>query len=171
MARTAKGGGTRGPIATPTHLKLAPDATVDEEKAAPRSVAELPATRSRPELPAGMTVTEVRLWEQLVDALDKAGLIGGCDGLTVEMAVRHYAAAVAAHKRLKREGVTIYDEKNQRHAKNPASYVFKEHSEAFRAYAGMLGLSFAARARIAVPERTGGIGDSDGEVNPFEPTG
>lgn len=170
MARQAKGAGTRGPLATPTHLKLAqPDP--EETEQAPRSVAELPATRSRPAMPAGMTLSQQRLWEQLVDALDKAGLIGGCDGLTVEMAVRHYDAAVAAHKKLKREGIVLYDEKNNRHAKNPASYVFKEHSEAFRAYAALLGLSFAARARIAVPERTGGIGDSDGEANPFEPTG
>lgn len=167
MARQAKGGGSRGPLPQPAHLKLAPGSLPSDEPAEPLSVADLVPT-GRPDVPSGMTVGELKVWTQLVDALERAGLIAECDGLTVELAVRHYCAAQAAHKTLKRSGSSVHDDKNKREAKAPASAVFLQHSAAFREYAKLLGLSYAARARIA-PEEGAGGGRSSG--NPFEPTG
>lgn len=169
MARKAQGGGERGPLATPSHLKLAPG-TPDADEAGPSSLNDV-VPSGRPEMPAGMTIAEQRVWTQLVDALAAAGLIAQCDGLTVELAVRHYCAAAAAHKTLKRSGSSILDEKNKREAKAPASTVFLQHSAAFREYAKLLGLAFAVRARI--PGDTGeGASGGNGARNPFEqPTG
>jgi P27 family predicted phage terminase small subunit len=160
MPRRAEGGGTRGPLPTPSHLKLAPGST--EAEAAPINVAENTPVGA-PERPDGMTAAEVKVWDQLVEALDQAGLIARCDGLTVELAVRHYVAAVAAHKRLKRTGPVIHDDKNKRDAKSPASQVFRDHSAAYLEYARMLGLGLAARARIPLAEG----GDGGGTGNPF----
>lgn len=164
MARTAKGGGSRGAIAQSAHLKLAAGATTPEGDEVPLSAAATVPSK-RPEMPTGMTLAEQRAWEQLADALAEAGLIAACDGYTLELAVRHYCAAVAAHKNLKRNGPTIYDDKNKRYAKNPASQLFREHSQMYAEYAKLLGLAFAARARIPVaPE-----GGESGSSNPFSP--
>lgn len=166
MPRTAKGGGERGPLKTPDHLKLAPPP--EGAPAAPTAVSDI-VPAGRPEMPSGMTVAEQRIWTQLVDALVAAGIVAACDGLTIELAVRHYCAAAAAHRTLKRSGASIRDDKNKRDAKAPASAVFMQHSQAFREYAKLLGLSFAARARIEAPD---GGAHGDGTRNPFQqPTG
>ena len=102
------------------------------------------------------------LWDATVDALDEAGLITAVDGPTLELALRHYLAAVAASDDLLESGSTLHDDKNERDMKNPASQVFRDHSTAYLEFAKQLGLSFVARARVTMAK-----GDADEDGNPF----
>lgn len=143
----------------PNHLKPVPD-----KDAKPGSVADTvrPVMPPKPEaLPERVSA----LWDQVGAALDDEGLIAACDGPTLELALRHYVAAVAASDDLAGEP-RLYDDKNQRPMKNPSSQVFRDHSTAYLEYAKQLGMSFAARARIPVKES-----DGSGEANPFATTG
>lgn len=118
--------------------------------------------RSRPTKPADMPDALSTLWDSTVEALDEAGLITPVDGPTLELALRHYLAAVAASDDLLALGSTLHDDKNERDMKNPASQVFRDHSTAFLEFAKQLGLSFVARARVTMAK-----GDSDEDGNPF----
>lgn len=155
--------GTRGPIGglkLPPKLRLVSDKTPDE------SSANSKVRPSAPEMSADLPESLHELWTQLVDELDTAGLISAVDGPTLELALRHYAAAVAASDDLLENGATAYDEKNQRTMKNPASQVFRDHSTAFLEFAKQLGLSFTARARTTVAKEA-----DDGAGNPFAVNG
>lgn len=152
--------GERGPLKLPKHLRpvtagMDPDTLADEAR---------PAAPDRPDsLPAVLA----EVWDQIVPELDAAGLLTRCDGPTVELALRHYLAAQAGSDRLLTEGPNVYDDKNERWMKNPASQVFRDHSTAYLEYAKQLGMSFAARARIPAAKDT-----SDGDQgNPFATTG
>ena len=151
--------GARGILKLPNHLQPVPS-----KDAKPESVADTvrPVMPVKPDdLPGKVS----ELWDQIGAALDDNGLIAACDGPTLELALRHYVAAVAAADDLA-ETPRLYDDKNQRPMKNPSSQVFRDHSTAFLEYAKQLGMSFAARARMPAKEPEGG-----GEENPFAATG
>jgi P27 family predicted phage terminase small subunit len=116
---------------------------------------------SKPVKPEGMPESLSVLWDSTVDSLDEAGLITAVDGPTLELALRHYLAAVAASDDLLEHGSTLHDDKNERDMKNPASQVFRDHSTAFLEFAKQLGLSFVSRARVTMAK-----GDAD-DGNPF----
>lgn len=121
---------------------------------------------SRPKKPAGLPATVGTAWDQAVEALDEAGMLAACDGPTLDLAMRHYALALQAARKLQRDGVQIYDDKNKRWAKHPASQVFRDHSAMFIEYAKLLGLAYGIRARLKPPES--GHGQDE---NPFGATG
>lgn len=156
--------GTRGPV---SQLKLPPKLRIVSDKATVDTSANSKVRPTAPEMPADLPESLHALWTQLVDELDDAGLISAVDGPTLELALRHYAAAVAASDELLKDGSTEYDEKNQRTMKNPASQVFRDHSTAFLEFAKQLGLSFTARARTTVSKGDEGNGSS----NPFAANG
>jgi P27 family predicted phage terminase small subunit len=151
--------GSRGPV---SELKLPPKLRLVTDKKPDDSSAQSKVNLTAPEMPADLPESLQPLWEKLVGELDDAGLISSVDGPTLELALRHYAAAVAASDELLRDGSTEYDNKNQRTMKNPASQVFRDHSTAFLEFAKQLGLSFAARARTTVAKEA-----DDGSSNPF----
>lgn len=155
--------GTRGPI---SGLKLPPKLRLVSDKTPDESSAHSKVRLSAPEMPADLPESLHELWTRLVDELDSAGLISAVDGPTLELALRHYAAAVAASDDLLSNGATAYDEKNERTMKNPASQVFRDHSTAFLEFAKQLGLSFTARARTTVAKEA-----DDGAGNPFAVNG
>lgn len=145
--------GARGP------LKLAPAGATEPAE-------ETAATVVRPGKPAkphGLPATVSKAWDQAVESLEAAGMLAECDGPTLDLALRHYAVALQAARKLQQAGTAIYDDKNKRWAKHPASQVFRDHSAMFIEYAKLLGLAYGARARLRTPESA--HGDQDG--NPF----
>lgn len=151
--------GARGVLKLPNHLQPVPARNAKPQTAADTAKPVMPAK------PDGLPGRVSELWDEVGAALDDNGLIASCDGPTLELALRHYVAAVAASNDLA-ETPRLYDDKNQRPMKNPSSQVFRDHSSAFLEYAKQLGMSFAARARIPVRESEGG-----GEENPFAAAG
>lgn len=155
--------GARGPI---SELKLPPKLRLVTDKTPDGSSANALVRPTAPEIPADLPESLRPLWSHLVGELDGAGLISAVDGPTLELALRHYAAAVAASDELLEHGSTMYDSKNEREMKNPASQVFRDHSTAFLEFAKQLGLSFTARARTTVTKEA-----DDGSSNPFAVNG
>lgn len=105
------------------------------------------------------------LWDQVVNELSDAGLSSAVDGPALELALRHYAVAVAASDEVLRDGPTLFDAKNDRRMKHPASTVAAQHSAAFLEYAKQLGLTFVSRARVSTAK------EADHAGNPFAVNG
>lgn len=154
--------GARGPLRIPSHLQVVRPGAPGGPAAGPKSAADkvhlAPPTKPD-DLPAAVSV----MWDEMVPMLNEAGMLSPIDGATLELALRHFVQArVASDELLDAGSVTIYDEKNQREAKHPASQIMRDHSAEFLKYSSQLGLSFAARARITLPD------DTDKDVgNPF----
>lgn len=151
--------GTRGPV---SQLKLPPKLRLVTDKKADTTSAHSKVSLSRPTKPAGLPDLVSDMWDTLAQQLDDAGLIAAVDGATLELAIRHYLAAVQASDDLMANGSSMYDDKNERSMKNPASQVFRDHSTAFLQFAKELGLSFVARARVSMAKE-----EADGTGNPF----
>jgi P27 family predicted phage terminase small subunit len=139
-----------------TRLHLVP--TPDSPAAARLAVVPDP-----PEKPLGLPLAVSELWDEIVPALAGAGLVTAADGLTVELALRHFVIARTASNSLIEDGLTVKDAHHGGVKKNPAGQLFRDNSAAFLDYAKQLGLSFAARARITMPDTTI-------ETNPFSYT-
>ncbi len=147
--------------ATVSALKLPPGlhAVRSGTKSVPTMHSKL--SPNRPAKPETMPAELSDLWDTIVDTLDEAGLLTAVDGMTLELALRHYLAAVSASDELLRSGVKLHDDKNERDMKNPASQVFRDHSTAFLEFAKQLGLSFVSRARVTMNKA------AEDEGNPF----
>lgn len=152
--------GSRGPV---SQLKLPPALRLVGDKTLDTGSMHSMVSTTGPQQPEGLPKELAALWDTLVGELDDAGLISVIDGPTLELALRHYLAAVKASDDLLTGGSTTYDDKNEREMKNPASQVFRDHSTAYLEFAKQLGLSFVARARTP-----GTKGDADGDDNPFK---
>lgn len=150
--------GSRGPLKIPPHLR-----PVEPHGEKPPDPTAADRVRlSAPKRPRGLPREVGALWNVIVPALDEAGLISPVDGPTVELALRHFVQArKASDELLKAESVVIHDAKNGRDAKHPASQVMRDHSAEFLKYAAQLGLSYTARARVALPA------EESSESNPF----
>lgn len=147
--------GARGPL--PKNLKLgAPDLRAIGPNDVVEETAASKLKPMRPKKPTGLPAVAGKMWDQIVEDLDEAGLIARCDAAALELAVRHYAAAVRASNSLMRTPVTQHDKKNDRSMKNPAAVVFAQHSAEFREYAKLLGLTIVSRARLPVGDQEGG---------------
>ena len=147
--------GERGRLKLPKHL--APVPTNSEGTLADQVKPGAPDTPhgfpNDPELTA--------LWVELVPELDKAGLLARTDGMTVELAIRHFLAAREASDELMETGAAVRDVAHGRETgamkKSPADAVFRSQSAMFLEYVKQLGMAFAARARI--PGRLEDYGD------------
>lgn len=154
--------GIRGPLKIPAHLQVVRPGTPGGPAAAPKSAAES-VRLSAPTKPDGMPAAVAAAWDEIVPTLDDAGMLSPIDGATLELALRHFIQArMASDELLDAGSVVIHDEKNGRDAKHPASQIMRDHSAEFLKYAAQLGLSFAARARVTLPDNT----DKDSS-NPF----
>lgn len=147
--------GARGP------LKLANPLATVENSAKGTAAGLVPAVAPMKPVAVESDSTLSELWDLIVPELDRAGLVTSADVASIELALRHFAAARVASDQLMSEGPTEYDNKNMRTMKNPAEVVFRSESELFLKYAAQLGMTFVSRARTAVAEE----GSSDG--NPF----
>jgi len=145
-----------------SHLKLPPTLRTVRGGEKPIETMHSRLSLTRPSKPTGLPDALSDVWDSTVDALDEAGLLAAVDGPTLELALRHYLSAVKASDDLLSSGSTMYDEKNEREMKNPASQVFRDHSTAFLEFAKQLGLSFVARARVATAKA-----DAGDDGNPF----
>lgn len=154
--------GARGVLKLPAHLRAVPT-----ESDAPTTVADRakPVAPDRPKtLPASLNA----MWDEITGSLDELGLLTRCDAPALELALRHYAAAVHASDELADLGsVAVEDDKNKRLMKHPAHQVFRDHSTAFLEFAKQLGLTFVARARTVAPKEPEGGEQS----NPFAASG
>jgi len=133
--------GRRGPLKLPAHLRPVSDQS--------STVADR-VTPLAPDRPPGFPVGHELgvLWDALVPRLDDAGLLATCDGLVVELALRHFVAARRASDALASGDVVVADAAHAGQKKNPAGAEFRAQSELFRRYALTLGMSYAARSRI-----------------------
>lgn len=140
--------GQRGPIGK---LKLMNASDSAQTPQPVVSMAERTPAK-RPTKPSHMPAAASRMWDQIVDELEAAGLIAAFDAPTLDLALRHYALAVKASNSVMRSAVVREDKKNQRSMKHPAATVFMQHSQAFLEYSKVLGLNFSARARLPIAE-------------------
>lgn len=146
--------GSRGPVGRknlPIALRLVENED-DGNKRIP-SAAEM-VSPTAPERPESLPSDLQPLWILTVGELDKSGLLARVDGMALELALLHYRAATDAARELDAEGPTVAGAMGGV-VKNPASQVFKENTAAFVELSKQLGLTFAARARIVVPEVQG----------------
>lgn len=149
--------GARGSLKLPPHLRaVQAGEDVDEELTAASVV-----PRVAPLKPEAVAANEElsKLWDVVVPQLDEAGLVAPSDGLSIELALRHYLLARAAHDEVDR--VTVADTNHGGIKKHPAESIFRSESEMFLRYATQLGMTFVARARTVVK------GPEGGEDNPF----
>lgn len=140
--------GSRGPM----KLRLVSDTGKDDGTAQSRIPVQPPAK------PMALPLEVDELWDEIVGPLAEAGLISSVDGMTVELALRHFAIARKASNRLIEGGTTVPDTAHGGVKKNPEAQVYKDNSAAFLEYAKQLGLSFASRSRIDMPK---GADDGD----------
>lgn len=143
------------------NLKIAPH--LQAVDTAGTAAAEVPA--QAPTKPPAVKRSRAlsRLWDEIVPELDRAGLVSVADGLTIELALRHFLIARTASEQIGEE-LIVSDKAHGADAvkKNPAEAVFRAESAMFLRYAGQLGLTFVSRART--PGK-----DGDGDANPFTP--
>lgn len=143
--------GARGPLKVPAHLQLVPPSQSGTASGRTETTAAEKVHLGAPVKPRGLPAAASKAWDEIVPVLDEAGMLSPADGLTLELALRHFVQARAASVQLLRaKSVTIHDYKNGRDAKHPASQIMRDHSAEFLKYAAQLGLSFAARARVTV---------------------
>jgi P27 family predicted phage terminase small subunit len=108
-----------------------------------------------PVCPSWLPPTAKTQWRRMTEALE--GLAVAADGPALALALEHWSAARAAAESLRKNGPMVWDEAHERHAKNPASQVFRDHSSMFLEYAKQLGMTVAARVRMPLrPEETDG---------------
>jgi P27 family predicted phage terminase small subunit len=143
--------GARGPLRL-----VQPDDSSGRESAAQRVRPE------PPEKPAGLPLEVDELWDEIVPTLNDAGLLSRADGMTVELALRHFVVARRASNNLIEKGAVVEDKHNGGDLKkSPEAQIWRDNSAAFLEFAKQLGLSFASRARVTMPKEA-----DDGE-NPF----
>lgn len=142
--------GSRGPISPKSlpALRLVTDATQPGTQPLAASDVVRPLA---PEQPANLHSDLVPLWDMLCAELDGAGLLSRVDGLALHLALEHYRAGIEAAQSLAADGPTASGSMGQP-IPNPASTVFARHTDAFVTLARQLGLTFASRARIALPD-------------------
>jgi P27 family predicted phage terminase small subunit len=143
--------GARGPLRL-----VQPDGGSGGETAAQR------VTPEPPEKPAGLPLEVDELWDEVVPVLADAGLLSRADGMTLELALRHFVIARKVSNELIEKDVIVEDKHNGGDVKkHPGAQVWKDNSAAFLEFAKQLGLSFAARARVTMPK------EADDAGNPF----
>lgn len=149
--------GRSGPLKLVSGLRSVSDAT--EGTAA----AELSA--ARPLKPQSVCDDETlsAMWDEVVEPLDKAGLISAVDGPALELCLRHFQCARSASVELMGSTNTLRDKKNDRDMKNPSEVIFRSQSEMFLKYAQQLGMTFVSRARTPAAKK------DDADDNPFAP--
>lgn len=151
--------GERGPM----KLRIVSQTGTDDGTAQSRIVSD------PPEMPKGLPLDVEELWDDVVGPLTAAGLITKADGLTLEMALRHFVLARRTSNDLIEEGSTVPDTVHGGVKKAPGAQIFKDNSAAFLEYAKQLGLSFAARTRLTMPKDGGA--DADVFTPPWEAHG
>lgn len=147
--------GARGKLKLPAHLSV-----VESADETPTVADQTPL--GRPEHPAGWVEVDeaalAELWDQYARELDEAGLLAKCDGMTLELALRHFLAARQASDALADSDILVPGREGEV-KKNPAGAEFRSQSTAFLEYAKQMGMSFAARARIQLRPDDGEQGD------------
>lgn len=119
---------------------------------------------SRPDIPKSLPASLHAMWNDIVDGLEQSGLLSKCDGPALELALRHYAAAIKASDALAAGDVVVDDAAHDGVKKNPAEPVFRTQSLAFLEYAKQLGLTLVARARTTLPDDSS---KRASDTNPF----
>jgi P27 family predicted phage terminase small subunit len=142
-------------------LKLINESTASPDVVGTAAAQAKPVAPNKPE---DLAPEISALWDEIIVPLEEAGLIGGMDFPTLVLALEHYAMARRAADHVRENGLTTYDEKNHREARNPSVMVFNSATESFIKLSAQLGLSFVSRARVAVPEQ-----GNSGADNPFMP--
>jgi len=92
----------------------------------------------------------VRFRERYLPELRRLKVLTDVDVAAFELMSAHYATAWNAARRIEREGLTlVVDGATHKH---PLLQVFRDNSNAFRAYAAEFGMTPSARTRLHVEE-------------------
>lgn len=143
--------GERGPISRknlPRPLRIVETETTKHPRKG--SAADLPAPVA-PDAPPGLNAELLPLFEDTAAELDRSGLASRLDAMAIALAVTHYDAAMAAAEVLAGDGPVV-EGATGGSVVHPASTVLARHTDAFLDVGKQLGLTFAARARITLPQ-------------------
>lgn len=155
--------GVRGPISgrvLPPALRLVTGDDIDGVPAPVTAASTLaPLAPQRPEK---LDPELWPLWDTVSGELDRAGLLSRVDGMALHLALENYALAVEAARVVNHDGVVATGSMGQE-VPHPASQVVQRHTAAFGELAKQLGLTFAARARIVLPDER----SAEEQGNPF----
>lgn len=157
--------GARGP------LRLVTASVTTEEALQGSAQMDVPASARRIYKPARVRESESlsSLWDEIVPGLEAAGLLTSADVAVIEMALRHFRAAIAIDEdwfASKYEAV-VEDTTNTGVStkKNPTETAYKSQSAMFLEYCKQLGMTFQSRARTQ-----GRDSDGSSDSNPFLPS-
>lgn len=154
--------GARGKLKLPPHLSV-----VDPDDDVALTAADT-TPAGKPEHPAGWREVDestlAELWNQYVAELGDAQLLAKVDGMTLELALRHFLAARQASDELA-DGEVLVEDRGGAMKKNPAGAEFRQQSALFLEYAKQMGMSFAARARIDLRRPEDGQGELFGAAS------
>ena len=139
--------GKRGPRPIPTSLKLFRGTARGKDK---RRNEPRPGV-SVPRCPKDLPEEAQRIFRRLSKVLAPLGLLTVADHETFELMCLHGGLARRAAIQMANEGLTTKDERNL-DRKSPLNQMLKDHSDAYRRYAGLFGLSPSARSEIDLPE-------------------
>ena len=112
-----------------------------------------------PDPPEWLPEEALQMWDKIADQLEEKGLLSAVDAAAFELALTHYAYAVQAAKKLKKEGVVIKGAKAEK--KNPAHQILRDNSNAFRQYLAEFGLSPSSRSRMEIDVEAPGLSTED----------
>lgn len=103
--------------------------------------------------PAAISVMAQVFQEKYLGELRRTKILTDVDMAAFELMSTHYAVAWRAAERLEREGLTQTSVLGI--SKHPLLQVFRDNSNAFRAYAVEFGMTPSARSRIRAADETG----------------
>ena len=123
-------------------LELVDDQEADQEEKKDYSTKELPKK------PRGVLLKEARrAWNELAPVLHDMGALEKVDYPSFVMMLEHYALAVRAAKKLRKEGLFRLDE-NGVERKHPATQVLRDNSQQYRQYIREFAVSPRARKTL-----------------------
>jgi|WetSurMetagenome_2_1015567.scaffolds.fasta_scaffold636550_2 P27 family predicted phage terminase small subunit len=139
--------GKRGPRPIPTSLKIVRGTARGKDKHRHEPTPRVISLRCPKDLPEEAQ----RIFRRLSKVLIPLGLLTVADHETFELMCLHGGLARRAAIEMAKEGLTVKDERNL-DRKSPLNQMLKEHSDAYRRYAALFGLSPSARSEIDLPE-------------------
>jgi P27 family predicted phage terminase small subunit len=139
--------GRRGPGREPLELKLIKGTARGKDKRRRSPHPEGTGARLPKKL---MTPEALKIASILRPVLVNCRLLTDADVVTFALACSHGGLALKAMKDLTEGGLTKPDERGL-DRKNPLHQIARDHSESFKAYARMFGMSPSARSEIDFP--------------------
>lgn len=105
-----------------------------------------------PKCPKYLGATSRKEWKRIVPELDRLGLLTCVDGAVLETYCVAYGNMVEAQKVIEKHGLTFITETGYV-GQRPEVSIVNKSQQVIRSFIAELGLSPAARARMAMPDK------------------